>query len=258
MTRCVLFWPDTHFPHQDEAAVACAKRIVRLIKPHTVVMLGDVLDAAAFSAHSLNGFADRETAGRDFYSSEIVPAQELLNFLSVTSRIVFIEGNHEHRVERTAVRLGAAVSSVYSLVSPQALLSAGRSAKRFRWIPYGIDPARSSYRVTPNLLAIHGWSTAKAAASKHLELARNYSVVFGHCHRAQSDTRRDPISNEVFKAVSPGCLSKLEPLYTHGRPTNWVHGVSLAYIRKDGGHTLYNVLIERGQAVLPNGKLVRG
>jgi predicted phosphodiesterase len=107
---------------------------------------------------------------------------------------------------------------------------------------------------TGGLVAIHGWSHAKHAAAKHLELSVSQSVLHGHTHRHQVFTVRDPWSNKIVKSFCPGTLSQLQPIYAHGgSPTSWVHGFTLVYV---GEHswTEYNVTISNGACVLPDGR----
>jgi predicted phosphodiesterase len=252
-----MFMPDLHIPYQDPQALACFLHSLSLIKPDLLIILGDFIDAAAFSKHSLRAFVEREAV--DFKTSEIDPANQLIDQMHrFTKHIIYIEGNHEARIECAALRLGRAMESVYSLISPRSLLSAGRSDRDFTWVGYHQEFKKAHHKVTDRLLTFHGLSTAKHAPGKHLEKLKNYSCVYGHTHRAQSDTRRDPITDVVHTALSPGCLSLLQPLYMHSNPTEWSHGFSLAHVRNDGRFTLFNVGIEHGEAILPNGKLVKG
>jgi predicted phosphodiesterase len=252
-----MFMPDLHIPYQDPEALGCFLHALSTIKPRYLVILGDFIDGAAFSKHALRSF--KECKAADFKTSEIDPANELLDRMSkYAGKIIYIEGNHEARIECAALRLGRAMESVYSLISPQSLLSAGRSAKEFEWVSYHQEFKKAHHKVTHRLLTFHGLSTAKHAPAKHLEKLKNYSCVYGHTHRAQSDTRRDPISDDVHVALSPGCLSKLQPLYMHSNPSEWSHGFALSHCRPDGRFTLFNVGIEHGQAILPSGKLVKG
>jgi len=254
----VMFQPDTHFPYQDEAALACFKKAVQDERPERVVILGDLMDAAIFSQFQPSSFS--ESKFLDFKDSEVDPANAHIDWLlKYTKLVVYVEGNHEAHVERAAVRLGPLGTGIYKMISPRELLSAGRSVRNFKWIPYNADFKQSHYKVTPRLLALHGLSTAKHAPAKHLEKLKNYSVIYGHTHRRQSDTRRDPISDDVHQAASPGCLSTLSPKYMHNNTNEWAHGFGFAYCRNDGSSfTYYNVGIEHGKAVLPSGKVIKG
>jgi hypothetical protein len=108
------------------------------------------------------------------------------------------------------------------------------------------------------LIAVHGWTHARAAASTHLAMARSTSIVYGHTHRAQMETARDPLTNRILHSWSPGCLSRLVPLYQASTPNSWTHGFSVVY-RGRRSWTPYTVSIHPGGwAVLPDGTEVRG
>jgi hypothetical protein len=117
----------------------------------------------------------------------------------------------------------------------------------------------SYYRVCKSLIAVHGWSFAKHAARVHLDATRDSSVIFGHVHRQQAATVRNPFTGQVLRAWSVGTLSKLQPLYlTDGKPTEWVHGFGLVYTSSDGKRfSEYTVTIENGECVLPDGTQVK-
>ena len=67
------------------------------------------------------------------------------------------------------------------------------------------------------------------------------------------------MTQRVMKAWSPGCLSKLQPLYMAHNPTEWVQGFSLIYVSSDDrtDWTEYNITIDRGRCILPDGKVLR-
>jgi predicted phosphodiesterase len=257
-SHLVMVLPDLHLPHHDSAALECAMKVHALLKPRKTVILGDWLDCEAFSAHPVK--SELEERSQTFFEAEIEPCRALLTRLEKnTEEIVYLEGNHEFRVERTVISMGGVMRDLADLVSPRRLLSEGRT-KPFTYIPY-VQKAQqlSHHKIAEDLIAVHGWTWCRHAAAKHLEQAKHYSVVFGHIHRAQTATSRDPISGKHYQAWSPGCLSRLQPLYMASTPTDWVHGFSLIWVRDDGSAwTAYSPIIVNGVTVLPDGRKVRG
>lgn len=249
----VVAVPDTHVPYQDEAALACVQHVIEILRPRKVLVLGDFIDATAFSTHPVKSLA--EVAAKNFYESEIAPAnRELDRFQKYSDELIYISGNHCSRLERIAAALGGPFGAVYNLVSPQTLLSANR--KNFTWIPYNSHLAH--YTVANDLWAFHGWTHSTHAAYAHLHALRSISGIFGHIHRQQSYAVRDPVTNRVIKAWSPGCLTKLQPLWMLNSPTNWVHGFDLIYVRDDLSEwTNYTVSITNGEVILPSGRTVK-
>lgn len=263
-SHAVMVFPDLHLPVHDRQALRVAVRAFEKIRPRRVVILGDWMDVAFATAHPVNSREEAENGRGSYYRNEIEPCRRLLaQFEEVAEEVVYLEGNHEFRVERMIAREGGAWLAVPELVLPSRLLSQGRK-KAFKWVPYQHNAAQGyclpHYKIADGLIAVHGWSTAKNSAAKHLELVRGYSIVHGHTHRAQSHLIRHPMTGNVLQGWSPGCLSQLQPLWSHTAPTEWVHGFSVIYCRNDlSAWTSYTVTIDRGQCILPDGtKIVAG
>lgn len=263
---CWLILPDIHFPHHDESALECVLAIKRRVKPDRIVQLGDALDCGAFSAH---GRASVDDIGADFLSEEIAPYNTFLDRLQGKARtpLYHLEGNHENRVQRwLANAAGSVAGSIAPLLSVETLLrnrvgesgNPRRPRENFTWVPYIGKGFHSHLRIAPNLLAIHGWSVAQNAAKAHFDKVRNASVVHGHTHRAQNYTMRNPLTNDVYHAWSPGCLCDFVPIYMANSPSDWTHGITLLYQSytnpSDWSH--YNVTIVNGRAILPDGREV--
>ena len=257
----VVVFPDLHIPYHDEAALGVALHTIETLKPEKVVILGDWLDAEDFSQHPPTKLAaDR---GNSFYQEEILPCQEVLDKISQhTQEIVFISGNHEYRVERVACN-DRFVEAVYDLISPETLLSChadGTKRKNFTWVPYSQYITAAHYKITPDLWAFHGITHSKHASDTTLEKLRTVSGVYGHIHREQRVTKRNPIDGRLIRVWSPGCLSSLVPFWKHAGdpPVEWCHGFSLVYVRDDLSEwTPYTVTIQNGEAVLPDGRTIR-
>lgn len=251
----VMALPDLHVPYHNEVALSCVLKAHEYLKPKRTVILGDWLDAEAFKTHPSKSLIEKQAY--DFKSDEVDPCNKIIDRLQKNTKLtVFIEGNHEFRVERTAS--GAqhkGFSSIYSLISPKQLLSAGR--KSFIWIPY--NQKLSHYKITPELWALHGWSHSKNVAETHLNYLQSVSAVFGHVHRQQSAVRRNKVTGKLIKAWTPGCLTELQPLWATQTPTDWVHGFSIIYVKNDFTQWFeYTITIENGVCILPGGKLITG
>lgn len=181
-SHSVVVLPDLHCPFHDKRALSCAIEAVKFLRPRRVVILGDWLDGAAFSSHGFNSI--RDACPPEFLEHEVDPCRVVLDELQrYCSELIFIEGNHENRVERWAANQGARLGpDIFKLISPQSLLSLkadGKKRKNFHWVPY--TDRLSHFAITPDLWAIHGWSTASYAAKVHQTRAVSVSIVHGHC-----------------------------------------------------------------------------
>jgi hypothetical protein len=257
----VFIVPDIHFPEHDEQALAVTKRAIAHLKPGRTVILGDMLDAAPFSSHAPKSL--KEVREYNFIEEEIVPGDSFLSFVeaNTTNGTAFIEGNHEYRAVRWAIDSGRGAQAIYDAISPQVQLTKNR-LDSFKYIPYlsSKDPGFSYYEICENLVAVHGWSTAKTCARIHLDKAHSRSVVFGHCHRQVSEAKRDPFTGERLVSWSPGCLRTLQPDYLSSSPSDWVLGFGLVYVSRTNPRdwTEYSLTIQNGRVILPDGTEING
>lgn len=257
MAKTFVAFGDIHWDSRDETAVAVLESTLRRLRPHVSVCLGDLVDATPFSRHARAKVSEMDA--RDWGEYELKPASRFLDRVQQSTRekTIFIEGNHDAWVERWAANAGIGGVSVHSLISPRAHLSRGRTA--FRWIPW-VDEwmNRNSYAVLHSrLIAAHGWCANKHAASKHLDMAKPRSIIYGHTHRQDRSTDRNPYTGELIEAIGAGCLCKLQPLYRHGgAPTHWTQGFIVGYLGKKS-YQAYPVTIEKGSAILPCGKEIK-
>lgn len=271
----VLVLPDAHFPFNDPAATDLVIKIAEVIRPSRIVSLGDTIEAAAWTMHSPRSYAEEATHA---FSLEIAEAGAWIDRVRRAAAVepswAYLEGNHEAHVERECIRLGAIGRAVADLVSPKRLLM--RTRPWMSWTPYVKPysqgrPATSHprggglahHKITSDLWAVHGWSIAKNAAQKHLDMMRgSASCVFGHVHKMQSVTEHNIVTDKLVRAWSTGCLSNLQPPWM-ATPTTWSHGVSAVFCedaclrRPDPKWTAYPIEIDRGGCVLPRGTSIR-
>ncbi len=256
----VVVLPDTHFPFHDPEAVEVAMRIVEHYRPGRVVHLGDLLDCGPFSSHGGNTID--EVRSYDFVEMEIKPARQMIKRgLKTCGHWVQSDGNHEYRVQRSCIKHGIPGVELYNATQPEKLLFEGIPEARFTHIPYikSVKDSSHGYWITPNLLAVHGWSFSQNAAATHLRYAKSVSVVYGHCHRVDLAMERCPMTGRIIQAFCPGTLSLLQPIYfTDGRPTSWVQGVSVIFISENNPEdwTQYQIQIHNGRAILPDGTAI--
>lgn len=255
-SRLVFGYTDIHWSDRDPQALAVANAAHRYLQPHTTVIGGDLLNADPFSRFAKSKVPKGLIT--DWGEDELKPACKFLDEVQGRTKdhTYFIEGNHDAWIERWASNNSTA-SQVFSLISPRLQLARGRN--RFTYLPYVADSTDrgSALLLHPKLAVVHGWSIARHAASKHLELSRSRSVIFHHTHRIQRDVGRDPWTGQPIEAVSAGCLCRLQPKYLHGgSPSQWNHGFWITYLG-NRNYTTYVVEIYKGKCVLPDGKEIK-
>lgn len=254
----VMWLYDTHGPERDPQAIAVALKAMRYFKPHKTIMGGDMLDNRAFSQHPATKLGERRKGL--LLKDELDWAGKFLDTLQARTigETIMLEGNHDEWVERMCTNLPSGLAeSIHSCLSPRRFLTKDGKRKHFKWIPFRKlqGDRKNEYELPHKLVSVHGMSTSKNAAAKHLEKYRYCkSVVFGHSHRYDHVRLHLP-DRRVVEAINPGCLCKLRPTYADG-PTDWAHGFAVGYLGRHT-YTLYGCKIERGYTVLPGGQEVR-
>lgn len=258
--KVILAGGDSHFPEQDVSAVAIFERAAAHYKPQLIIHGGDLISCNALTSHAINDASYK--AGEDLYDAEFSPALRHLVKLGKHSDVVFLEGNHEQRIERFLCNNGPKGAALRKLISPRRLFpskfqtATGKTLKYVQYSGYK-NHCDSFFKLSDKLIACHGWSVNKHVACKHLELSKGVSVIFHHAHRAQRHTDRNPWTGEAVEASCAGCMCSLQPTYeVGGCPTAWTHGFHVIYMRGDK-HTILPVKIENNEAVLPDGTLIK-
>jgi len=246
-----LIIPDIHWPVHDPEAVAVVLRAAKILRPHRVVFLGDAWEVDQFSRHDKKSLS--EDGARSWQGDMDSFTRQLLRPLEAVSRDrVFIEGNHEYRVEAVALR-NHEMRSVFDSISPRVAMS---KRPRMTYVPYQF-PALGHFKLAPSLWAIHGWSHGKHAATEHLSISSSFSIWHGHTHRNQSDSKRDPATGRLVRAMCPGFLGRVQPTWVGSRPTHWSQGFGISYIDEARDeHWSFTCEIDRGTTVLPTGRRI--
>jgi hypothetical protein len=249
-TYKVFGFTDMHIPNHDLLATEVAMRAHEAFQPDVTIIGNDFVECTPFTQHPFNKL--KEAQAKDFKASTIEPAKAIIDRIQDNTKLtVFQQGNHDAWIERWAARGGVKNQSIYSLVSLEEHFAKDRA--RFIWMPdYGMP-----VKLHDKLNCVHGWSYCRHAAGKHLDLTKTKSLVFHHTHRMQLDAAGDYWNGDSIQTMSAGCLCQRKPMYKHDKsPTQWVHGFWVAYIGKDS-FTMYPVLIDKGQAVLPCGTEIK-
>ena len=249
----VFGYTDIHWSDRDERALAVAEAAQRAFKPDRTIIGGDLCNCGPFSRHPKRTFD--EDAQYDLVETELAPASKFIDRVQAhtVQDTVFLVGNHDEWLEQWLMSLGN--RGLRSLVPARYF---AKDRKAFSVVPFNPrDRVRSGHvRLRPDLIVVHGWATPKYAAQRHLELAKNVSVIFHHTHRWDHRAGQ-PFRGPSIEAFSAGCLCKRKPIYAHGgSPSDWVHGFWVAYIGRRS-YTAYPVKITGAGTVLPDGREVR-
>jgi predicted MPP superfamily phosphohydrolase len=162
--------PDTHSPYHDKKAWALMMKAAKEFKPDTIAHMGDLGDFYAVSSHSKDPKRIRHL------KDEIIEVRKLRQELDdlKPKRKIFIEGNHENRLERY---LQDKAPELFGLVSSDDLLEL--SENNWEYIPY-----RESAKIGKLYITHDTGASGKYTTMRALETFQ-HSVVIAHHHQFQ-------------------------------------------------------------------------
>jgi hypothetical protein len=243
---------DMHGCLMDKPAVAALLQDIKTIGPDEIVLGGDMLECGGFLArHQPIGFV---ATSEYSYQDDVEACNWFLDELAKVApkaQIIYLEGNHEDRVERWIVDVvrahGREADFLLRLNSPQTLLKIeerGIVYVRRMQVEGGLPPGwvKRGKMYFVHELASGGSGAAKAAS----KTAGN--VTFFHTHQESAATQVFP-SVGIVKAFCPGCLCERQPLWRHSNPTNWSHGYGIDIIAASENFQHISVPIWEGESL---------
>jgi len=249
-----LIIPDCHIPFHDEVAYKTMLKIGKALDPDEIVILGDFVDFYAVTHWKKDPSVLKEFGDvASFVKTEFEEGRKKLRQLRrmfPKAKIVFIEGNHEHRLSRYIMNNAPAL---YGLVTVENALGIDEYCDVF--VPYG---RMQRYPVLgTKLIARHeptagGKHAARCSLDKSME-----SMVFGHGHKVDEATKNSG-GGRLYRAFEPGWLGNVKaPVFNYVANTpDWSHGVGVVYRLPNSNFFHYTVNIMEGNAVF-GGKLIK-
>lgn len=224
----VLHIPDVHSPWHDVCALDLMLQVAKDFKPDQVVILGDFFDFYSVSRHDKDPVKDYK-----LFSQELKEARETLELVidkTNAKSYVFLEGNHERRLEKyisnNAPKLGGIFKSQEVLGLPN----------NFLYLPYG----QTNYYKLGKLVCTHGARGGENPAASMVKKHRA-SVLFGHCHRIQ-EFHITNVNGEDFVALTPGWLGDQRKAAEYILDiADWSKGFGLTW-HKDNGDFFYQLV----------------
>ncbi len=206
--------PDAHIPYHHHKAISLVYKVLRAFKPDENIILGDFADFYAVSSH------DKDPRRMSF-DLEVSAVLDELDKVRAIAPTVFIQGNHEWRLERMIVKKAPELVSVAT--TPKLLKLA---EKGIQYVPY-----RQSYQVG-NMRFTHdvGPSGLHAATKSMAALGRN--VVIGHCHRMEYVVQ-GTLDGSRHVGISLGWLGSIEAgedyMHLDKMAKDWTLGFGVGY-----------------------------
>ncbi len=248
-----IYAGDLHGMRMDRECVAAFLRDVKTINPDEIILGGDMLECGGHLArhHTIGYIATCDYS----YQEDIGATNWFLDELqkaAPSATIEYLEGNHEHRVERWCVDevagKGRDAEFLRAVYGPAALLRL-----KERGIPYygqadvhGEGLTRGWVR-KGNMLLAHNMVQGKNAAVKAVAKA-GYNITYFHTHSYDASPRVLPMMGLVM-AFCPGCLCEMQPMWQHSDPTEWNQGYDIDFITAKGNFQRVHVPIWRGESL---------
>jgi predicted phosphodiesterase len=246
----VVVLPDVHIPVHDKRSVDAVMTYVKRQRGLlAVVILGDLLDLNCISAHNKNNLRALE---RERITADYAAAREFLTDLRKAvgprTHIVWLQGNHEERVERF---INACPSLEGALEIERNL---GLERLKVVWVPFqstgeSVDLGKATF--------IHGLYVNEMHAKKHV-LAWQKNVFYGHTHDVQCYPLVSRGDNHTKVGQSLGCLCAYNQSYMKGKPTKWQQAFGVFYFQPSGQFNYYIPQIFNHRFIGPDGREYQG
>jgi hypothetical protein len=238
------FWRDAKSgklrPLHDRRAVDAVIQLIQLLSPDELVLLGDMLDLAAWSVKYPRpvGHLDVTQPALEELHVDI----RRMRHAAPEARMRYLEGNHENRVNRALVDLLGEAATVSAVGDDGGALSIPRllalDTLDVEYVgPYGADLYLwDRVRLTHgDRVRNKGGASAQAVISDAVT-----STGFGHVHRLEraSKTVRTPSGPDTITAWTPGCLCRIDGAVpgVSAHP-DWQQGVAVIWFDGEREHT---------------------
>lgn len=233
--------PDQHFPIHDEKAVNVVLKAIDLIKPDTLINLGDVGEWESVSAWKYKGkklppleyqlpFIDNEIEG-------VNEGLDLFDDFKIENKYM-LAGNHDEWLDRFVEK--------HPYMREYKFRNACKIDERgYKYLPYN-KPLKIG-----KVNFIHGAYATMYHAKKHLE-AYGSNIVYGHTHDVQRHTLTK-LDSGTIGAWSMGCLkdmSRKKNKWLRGRLHNWQHAFGIIDWFDNGDFKLEVVEIINGKTTV--------
>ena len=250
-----LILPDTHPPYHDRASIAAVLAYAKTLYLDYCIALGDWIDFNCISSfiEDSPGEIEHQSIYNDYTSAGELwdDTQAAVRKRNKACKIVYLEGNHEYRVE----------NYINKYPQNRGLLEVERNldlTKRdIKWVRFWSDKQRNTFRIGKATF-IHGCYCNKYHAQKHVDEYWGQGVFYGHTHDVQEYSKSFSGHDETVRAKSMGCLCDYDQRYLKGSTTKWQQAFGVFYFFPDGSFQDITIPIFGHKFVGLNGKVYDG
>lgn len=265
----VLFIPDTQHGHvwnedytkleplHDRKGIDAVIQLARSWQPDVVILLGDMLDLAAWSLKYPRPPKYRQTTSATI--NELYYDLCRIREACPNSEIVWLEGNHEARIQKALTELLPESIHLAPAGETQPALCIERLLHlEDLGIEY-IKPFPADYWLWDCIQITHGEGHGKGVTTK-LAKTKSYSMVKGHGHGLELSCSRveTPHGSKNITVMQPGCLCRIDGAVPGISPRpDWQHGVGFGILDEEGQEHLWASPIHEGRLYF-EGKVYQG
>lgn len=241
LDRWILI-PDCHVPYHDKKAFGLMLKAARAAKIKKAVILGDFMDFMSVTSHV------KGPDKADSLQWEVDCGNAVMDEVDATfDEVVFVEGNHCHRLVRY---LSERAPALFSTVKLEKLFDF--KGRGWKYVPYKKFHKIGKLHLTHDL--------GKAGKYAHYDAVASFqgNAVIGHTHRigyaVEGSVRGEAHVGAMFGWL--GDINQNDYMYDVRARRDWAHGFGVAYFEPDGCVHLVPVPIVNGKVVI-EGKLVK-
>ncbi len=218
-------------------------KAIKEVRPDVLVILGDFLDCYCISFH------DKNPERAKFLDDEIVGAKAALRELEAlpfVKRFIYLEGNHEERMNRYLIRKAP---ELYRIVAIPKLLEL---PKKWEYLPYRKFAKIGKLHITHDVGRIGKY----AAHSTLADFQDN--VAFGHTHRLGIVYGGNTLGTSHVSAMFGwgGSLEHIDYMFDAVSRREWMLGFGIGYLEQNGDVHLQAIPVINRKCCI-NGKILQ-
>lgn len=209
---------DTHGVFVEQPVFKAVLDFIRDFKPHQINLLGDMIDFYEISRFDKDPMR-RVVLGREIeFTRENILAE--IRRAAPKARIVWLQGNHEHRLQRYLWSRAPELASLPGL-DMRSLFDLGKLKIMYQEQNLEIGDTQMTHG---HMARKHSAYTAKAMLDDY-----GQSVIHNHTHRLGAHYKTDRAGS--YLAFENGCLCTFDMDYVNN--PNWQHGFSVGWLLAD-------------------------
>jgi len=244
-----LILADLQFPNDNPILLNRVEKYMASNRWDFLVLLGDMLDMDAISHHAMSSGEWRALEGKRLQKDYKAFAKMLRRWRKTVGshcQIYYFMGNHEEWAERFIDHM----PTLEGFIEPENNLP-------FEELKIKVVAPRQVMKIG-NLHFIHGdidkGSYGSVHHAKKVVDLYGRSVAYGDKHTQQVFTKASPLGmKDTHAAWAIPCLANTNPKWNRGKPTAWINGFGVFYVRPNGNFNIYTVVAVDNIFTAPDG-----